>query len=110
MDGLLASLLKQLAQGQSSLPGSVKDLYNRHKQKRTRPSFDEILQALQSVAVRCSRVFLVVDALDECQASDGCRMRFLSALFNLQAKHGSNILATSDLFRRLLIGSETVYH
>jgi hypothetical protein len=28
-------------------------------------------------------VFLSFDALDECQASDGCRARFLSELFNL---------------------------
>jgi hypothetical protein len=33
---LLASLLKQLAEWQSSLPTSVKDLYNQHKTKRTR--------------------------------------------------------------------------
>jgi Cdc6-like AAA superfamily ATPase len=95
IDDLLASLLKQLAQDQSSLPGSVKDLYDRHKEKRTRPSPDEISKALQSVAAMYTRVFIIVDALDECQASDGCRTRFLSELFNLQTKHRTNILATS---------------
>jgi hypothetical protein len=42
-----------------------------------------------------SRVFIVVDALDECQVSDGCRSRFLSEIFSLQAKCGINIFATS---------------
>ena len=49
IDSLLASLLKQLAESQPSLPGPVKDLYNRHKTKRTRPVLDEILRVFQSV-------------------------------------------------------------
>jgi hypothetical protein len=93
--GLLASVLKQLTQSLSSLPNSIKDLYDRHKAKRTRPSVDEILRVLQSVAAIYSRVFVIVDALDECQVSDGCRTGFLSELFNLQTKHGTNIFATS---------------
>ena len=92
---LLASLLKQLAQGRSSLPDSVKSLYDSHKARRTRPLFDEISRALLSVAVIYSRVFIIVDALDECQASDGCRTRFLSEIFSLQSKCRLNIFATS---------------
>jgi hypothetical protein len=92
---LLASLVKQLAQSRSSLPESVKSLHDKHKDKRTRPSFDEISRALQSVAVMYSRVIIVVDALNECQASDGCRARLLSEIFGLQAKCGANIFATS---------------
>ena len=94
VDDLLLSLLKQLAESQYSLPGSVKDLYDQHKRKRTRPSLDEILRVLRSAATMCSRAFIIVDALDECQVSDGCRARFLSELFSLQT-HGVNIFATS---------------
>jgi hypothetical protein len=95
VEGLLASLLKELAQYQPSLPGIVKDLYDRHKDKRTRPSFDDISRALQSVASMYSRVFIIMDALDECQVSDGCRSRLLSEVFNLQTKAGVNVFATS---------------
>jgi ankyrin repeat protein len=95
VEDLLASLLKQLSQKRSSLPDSVKALYNHHKDKRTRPSFDEISRALQSVAAMYSRVFIVVDALDECRVSDRCRTRFLSEVFNLQVKCGANFFATS---------------
>ncbi|KAH6986800.1 hypothetical protein EDB80DRAFT_183080 [Ilyonectria destructans] len=95
IDDLLASMLKQLTQCRSSLPDSVKNLYDRHKTQRTRPSLDEILGLLQSVAAMYSRVFIIVDALDECQASDGCRTRFLLELFKLQTRHGTNIFATS---------------
>jgi hypothetical protein len=47
------------------------------------------------VAAAYSRVFIIVDALDECQISDGCRQRFLSCLFKLQEKCGINLFATS---------------
>lgn len=94
IDALLASLLKQLAESQPSLPSTVKDLYDRHKTKRTQPSLEEISRSLQAVTMLC-QVFIVVDALDECQISDGCRQRFLSSLFDLQKKCGANFFATS---------------
>ncbi|KAJ2993973.1 hypothetical protein NUW58_g1677 [Xylaria curta] len=97
VESLLCSLLKQLAHCQPSLPHSVTKLYKRHKRKGTQPSFDEISEALESVALQNSRVFIIVDALDECQASDGCRAKFLAAIFNLQKKTGVNIFATSRM-------------
>jgi hypothetical protein len=93
VNDLLISLLKQLAESQSSLPKSIKDLYDRHKTKRTRPSHEEISSTLRSVVAKYSRVFIVVDALDECQASNSCRTRFLSEIFSLQA----NLFATSRI-------------
>jgi hypothetical protein len=75
---LLASLLRQLVQGRPSLPEDVKSLYDKQKDMYIRPSFDESLKALYSVTAIYSRAFIVIDALDECQASDGCRSRFLS--------------------------------
>ena len=95
LEELLASLLKELTRYQPSLLGVVKDLYDRHKDNRTRPSFDDISRALQSVASMYSRVFIVVDALDECQVSDDCRSRLLSEVFNLQTKAGANVFATT---------------
>jgi hypothetical protein len=94
-EALLASLLKQLAQGIYPLPESVKSLYDSHKEKRTRPTFNEISSALQSVTALYSRCFIVIDALDECQASDGCRMRLLTEIFALQATSRANIFSTS---------------
>jgi hypothetical protein len=90
---LLASLLKQLAQGRS-LPESVKYLYDSHKDRPTRPTFNEISGILQSVSALYSRIFIIVDALDECQTSYGCRTKFLNEIFTLQAKFGANIFIT----------------
>ncbi|KAF4631670.1 hypothetical protein G7Y89_g6454 [Cudoniella acicularis] len=47
INDLLASLVKQLAECQPFLPGIVKDLYDRHKEKRTQPSLDELSRSLQ---------------------------------------------------------------
>lgn len=95
IDDLLASLLKQLAESQPSLPGSVKDLYDRHKTKRTRPSPREVSDTLQAVTALYSKVFIVVDALDECQVSDSCRPKFISEISSLQTKCVLNLFATS---------------
>lgn len=93
LDNLLASVLKQLAESQPSLSSTMKDLYNRHETKRTRPSLKEISDTLQVVAKSFARVFVIVDALDECQVSS--RSDFLTEIFSLQTKCGSNIFATS---------------
>ena len=94
-DDFLANLLKQLAHRRPSLPTSVKDLYIQHQVMKTRPSLEEISRALQSVAAMYSRVFVIVDALDECQVSDNSRSRLLAELSSLQAKTNTNLFATS---------------
>ncbi|RYP92526.1 hypothetical protein DL770_001392 [Monosporascus sp. CRB-9-2] len=85
-EDLLSSLLKQLSQGRPSLPETVKALYDSHLKGKTRPSLGEISGSLQSVGAMYSRVFVVIDALDECQAVEDCRKTFLSEIFGLQAK------------------------
>jgi len=94
-DDLLASLLKQLTQRGPSFLERLRSLYYKHKGRRTRPSLDEISGTLQAVATTYSRVFVIIDALDECQSSDGHRAKFLSELFDLQTKCGVSLFATS---------------
>lgn len=92
---LLASILKQLSEDRSSLPDSVKFLYDKYREKQTRPSVDEISKTLQSVASIYSRIIIIIDALDECQVSDRCRKTFLEEIFSLQAKTEAKLFATS---------------
>ncbi|KAF3207634.1 hypothetical protein TWF106_011653 [Orbilia oligospora] len=95
LDNLLASLLKQLAaQSQSALPDIVKELHKSHFARQTRPSDQDIISTLRSVIKTYSRVFVIVDALDEYPASNG-RAKFLTELFHLHDKYGVNIFATS---------------
>jgi hypothetical protein len=99
---LLLSLLKQLLQERTSVPEVVKSLYERHEHKRTRPSFDEISKVLQSIITDYSRVFIIIDALDEYQVSDGGRNRLLTEVFNLQAKTGLYLFATSRFIPEIM--------
>ncbi|KAH7231610.1 nucleoside phosphorylase domain-containing protein [Fusarium redolens] len=101
-EDLLASLLKQLAQDRSSLPDNVRYLYEKHRARGTRLSFDEIWRALQSVTALYSRVFIVIDALDECQTTGDFREKFLSKVLDLPAKCGANLFATSRFIPEIM--------
>ena len=92
---LLACLLKQLLSDLPNIPMSVRRLYENHKDTKTRPSFDEISKELHSMVGAYSKCFIVVDALDECQVSEGGRRKFLSELLGLQTKIGANLFTTS---------------
>jgi hypothetical protein len=98
---LIVSLLKQLVQEQPSIPVVVKDLYSHHKPKGTRPSPDEILCALHCATAFYSRSFIIIDALDECQVSHEGRGTLLQEIFNLQAKSGVNLFATSRFIQEI---------
>ncbi|KAH8658346.1 nucleoside phosphorylase domain-containing protein, partial [Xylariales sp. PMI_506] len=95
IEDVLASLVKQLLMAQSPLPKVVHDLYDQHSKKRTRPLADELIQTLQSVIAMFSKVFIVIDALDECQSSNGHRSKFISEMLMLQAKTRANLFVTS---------------
>ncbi|KAH7134453.1 hypothetical protein EDB81DRAFT_870995 [Dactylonectria macrodidyma] len=82
-----------LTQCQSSLPESVKNLYDQHKTKRTRPSLDKISGFLQSVAAMYLRVLIIT--------------RLLSELFNLQTRQGTNIFTTSRFIPKIMDRFET---
>ena len=92
---LVAGLLRQLAEGRPCLPLNLTSLFSSHKRQNTRPSLGELSRSLRSIAATYSKVFIIVDALDECQEANGCRARLLSELISLREKCGANIFATS---------------
>jgi Cdc6-like AAA superfamily ATPase len=94
---LLESLVKQLLQGLSDFPENVKSFHEKHRKNKSRPSLEEISSTLLSITKLYSRVFILIDALDECRTSDGSRTRLLEEVFGLQAQSGINIFATSRL-------------
>jgi hypothetical protein len=61
---LLAGLWRQLVLGKPMSVDACR-LYARHREQRTRPSLDEMHGVLHTVISQYSRVFIVVDALDE---------------------------------------------
>jgi hypothetical protein len=63
---LIASLLQQLVQSEAKVSDGISALYEEHKRKRTRPSLADFTRLLQQEAQRFSKVFIVIDAVDEC--------------------------------------------
>ncbi|KAH8127183.1 hypothetical protein FP744_10007490 [Trichoderma asperellum] len=92
---LVESLLKQLVQKQATIPDCVKALYDECSRGLRRPSLDELSETLRCVSSLYSKVFILIDALDECQDTNGCRKSFLSRIFKLQTEANVNIFATS---------------
>lgn len=72
-------------------------MYDGHKAKATGPSVEEPCRALDSLLRTggFSNVFLVIDALDECDISNQSCSRFLDTIFNFQSECNVNIFATS---------------
>ncbi|KAI6780643.1 uncharacterized protein J7T54_001147 [Emericellopsis cladophorae] len=97
IEDLLSNILKQLSEYRSSTPSELDELHKKHTvtHRGTRPSLQEISSVLQSVIVSNLRTFIVIDALDECDNSDGSRSRLLHELKNLRQKSGVKLFATS---------------
>jgi Cdc6-like AAA superfamily ATPase len=94
---LLAAFLKQLVQAQPSTAEPVEQLHRKHADRGTKPSVEEILEALKTVVSNYTTVHVVVDALDECADSNGTRGQFLLQLRNLQAMTDLRLMTTSRL-------------
>ncbi|QYS98021.1 ANK_REP_REGION domain-containing protein [Trichoderma simmonsii] len=93
VDRMIATLIKQLAQNSSPFPEVVHQLRDRHTPMRSRPFLKELSDTLTSLIQSFSRVFILIDALDEGNDSD--RTRLLGEIFNLQEKTSLNFFVTS---------------
>ncbi|EGS19501.1 uncharacterized protein CTHT_0049690 [Thermochaetoides thermophila DSM 1495] len=74
------------------------DAYNRHgKKHRSQPSLSDVEDMFHAVtALYKDGVFVIVDALDECQMSNNVRSKFIKTLLQLQSRGTNvNLLATS---------------
>ncbi|EGS22197.1 uncharacterized protein CTHT_0017140 [Thermochaetoides thermophila DSM 1495] len=73
------------------------DAYTRHEKHGSQPSLSEFEEMFHAVAARYKDgVFVIVDALDECQMNDDVRSKFIETLLHLQSKGDNvNLLATS---------------
>ena len=92
---LTASITRQLLQHQVSMPEEILTIYNRHKSKSTRPSFEEVLEMLKYSIARLTRVYLIVDALDELGNAGQVRQNFIGRLRLLQDLYHFNLMTTS---------------
>jgi len=93
--GLFAALLKQLVQNRPEIAAPVTQMYKLHSKRGSKPSFSDILQALQSIFSAYITIFIIVDALDECSDRDGTRGQLIDKLHELQTRKDVRLLFTS---------------
>ena len=94
VDDLLASLLGQLTLWKSTIPASVRKLYDEHLgHKKPRLSRNEIHEALSSIIETYSRTFIIIDALDECK-TNRIRDELLSEVYKLQEGSDLRLMVT----------------
>ena len=92
---LFAAILKQLVRGRADLAGPVRNMYDHHFKRSSKPSLDELTQALKTVCSGYSSTHIIVDALDECPNTDGARSCLVDELRKLQASSNVRLLSTS---------------
>ena len=82
-----------MVQRRRDISDNIKSFYQYHQCEDNRPTLDEITGALKSEIQTYSKVFLIVDALDECREDDGTREKLLKVLRSLYGN--VNLMVTS---------------
>ena len=80
LTNLLSSLARQLIDRSNSIPETLRSSYSRHCKNGTRLSHIELLELLADIELGFSSLFIVIDALDECNSIDGTRSSLVSSL------------------------------
>ncbi|KAF4627318.1 hypothetical protein G7Y89_g10840 [Cudoniella acicularis] len=89
----LASLLGQLLTQRGRLPEQVKIAFQTYSRKQVYPTFPEYLDMVAGQMATFERVYVVVDALDECTEANGVREELLEGILQLPAF--VSVMATS---------------
>ncbi|KAF6830767.1 ankyrin repeat protein [Colletotrichum musicola] len=92
---ILASLLSQLYRGHVADCKYVEDTYKNHDNGKGPLSTKEIVALIQEISSSFAKVYMVIDALDECQPNNGHRHDLLTAILDLQNTCNVSFLATS---------------
>jgi Cdc6-like AAA superfamily ATPase len=90
---ILAAILKQLVQIRPLTLGIVEEMHQKHACHGTKPSLDDIYSALQDVLAQYPYVYIVVDALDECE--NETRRQLCTKLLDLQKGADVRLMVTS---------------
>lgn len=71
---LIACLARQLLGGPSKLPQQFEKMYIKLEEEKRRPNFDELSRLLVCLCNQSEVTYIIVDALDECEAMDERRL------------------------------------
>jgi hypothetical protein len=94
VSNLVASLLKQMVQDQPTTSDKVEALYKHHRDRNTHPILSELTETLKLEIGMYSKVFIVVDALDECECLE-TRANLLRTLRSFRSAGTVRLMVTS---------------
>ena len=80
---LVGSLLKQLAEQQNPISECLKSYHDKHESSNTDPNPTRAFEVLKAECESWSRIFIIIDALDECSEKDATRQRVVEGLLSL---------------------------
>lgn len=92
---ITSSILRQLASKAKTLPQELLDAIEKHCKAETRPGTQDILEHTRHIAASFEAVYIVIDALDECDEAGNHRKSFLDFLQSLAMLRMVRILITS---------------
>jgi ankyrin repeat domain-containing protein 50 len=94
-------LLQQIAIQQSNISDDIRDLFNNHTTKLTRPFIE--CSTLRTACAPLSKIFVVVDALDECasQSTDKFlkELQHIGPKLHLMITSRPSIMGVTDYFK-----------
>ena len=92
---LIGSLLRQIVRSKNVISTELMMLYEKHLEKRTRASVDELCSVLCSEIRTFTRVFVLVDAMDEFNEKIGDRAPLVTQLTRVMQQHQIRLMITS---------------
>lgn len=93
---MIASLLRQLAISSPEIPQAVAELHRKFGQQKRQPLQQDFEQAFLLTCEYYERIFIVIDALDECDATH--KKGLLEFLSLIQSRPSVRVLVTSRSF------------
>ncbi|KAL9058468.1 MAG: hypothetical protein Q9162_001764 [Coniocarpon cinnabarinum] len=93
---ILSDLLHQIIRaGLPEISSVVSELFATHSTIQGRPSVDEYLQVIATIAAGFSQCYIVIDALDELPDERGNRQDIMRIFSKLQRMSNANLLVTA---------------
>ncbi|KFY41936.1 hypothetical protein V494_02702 [Pseudogymnoascus sp. VKM F-4513 (FW-928)] len=91
---LLSSILRQIVAVMPEIPKPVADAYEKSQRSGSYLLIHELEKMILETVETIPRVYIVIDALDECEESR-CRRPFLQFISNLSKAHAVRLFVTS---------------
>ncbi|KAL9116967.1 MAG: hypothetical protein Q9187_006501, partial [Circinaria calcarea] len=93
LEGLLRSILAQLSSQKVKLPKEIQRLYDESTRHQQQPNLSSLMETFFLLIRRFRRVYLVVDALDECTEREDL-LNFINEVANQKANNASILVAS----------------